>query len=168
MFGYSSVIILFAALTARNAAALKRTVPERSDIEAALTFLKPYQLIGARFFHIEKDVKLDWFSASRSCQQIGGKLATIRDEYELELIVPKLKWDSAYWLSLNDLAHEGVFTSVSGQPAPFLNWRQGQPDNYDFEEHCVKSINLYIYDTSCYEKNYFICELGYKKNTSKG
>lgn len=118
-----------------------------------------FQEIGSRFFYIETNVTLNWFSAADTCRQMGGQLATIRSRNELSLIVPKLKWNSAYWLSLNDLSKEGEFiSSVSGKPAPFLNWRKGQPDNYNGKEHCVQLINHYIYDCSCNDKRRFICE----------
>ncbi|KAH8255358.1 hypothetical protein KR038_001616 [Drosophila bunnanda] len=90
---------------------------------------------------------------------MGGRLATIRNKEELRLILPKLIHDSAYWLDLNDVSKEGEFvSSASGEPASFLNWRKGQPDNYNNNEHCVQLINDYIYDSSCSAKRRFICE----------
>ncbi|KAH8351466.1 hypothetical protein KR059_003083, partial [Drosophila kikkawai] len=118
-----------------------------------------FQLIGSRHFYIEKETALDWFAAANMCYQLGGQLATIRSNEELQLIVPKLKWDSAYWLDLTDLSEEGRFASTaSDEPAAFLNWREGQPDNYNNNEHCVLLINYYIYDCKCGSERYFICE----------
>ncbi|KAH8351465.1 hypothetical protein KR059_003084, partial [Drosophila kikkawai] len=118
-----------------------------------------FQRIGSRLFYISTKVTLNWFSATNACRQMGGRLATIQNEEELQLIVRKLKWDSHYWLDLNDLSEEGKFvSSTSGKPAAFLNWRKGQPDNYKGNQHCVQLINRYIYDSSCNEKQRFICE----------
>ncbi|KAH8282393.1 hypothetical protein KR054_007370, partial [Drosophila jambulina] len=118
-----------------------------------------FKRIGSRLFYISTKVTLDWFSAGNACQEMGGKLATIQNKDELKLIVSKLKWNSGYWLDLNDLSKEGEFVSSnSGKPASFLNWRKGQPDNYNNNEHCVQLINNYIYDCSCSDKRRFICE----------
>ncbi|KAH8255289.1 hypothetical protein KR038_000295 [Drosophila bunnanda] len=143
MFGYASIIVFFLALPALHGARL----------------LHNSQNIGSRVFYVEKNATLDWFEAARTCRRMNGQLATIRSQEELNLIVPHLDWDSKYWLALNDLAQEGTFQTLSpGQPAPFLNWRQGQPDNYNFNEHCVLNINYYMYDSACTEKARFICE----------
>ncbi|KAH8282192.1 hypothetical protein KR054_006094 [Drosophila jambulina] len=143
MFGYSSIIVLFLALPALQA------VPPSCD----------FQQIGSRFFYIEKNTTLDWFEAARTCRRMGGELATIRCQKDMDQIVPNLEWDSKYWLSLNDLNNEGTFTVLySGQPASFLKWREGQPDDYNSKQHCVQAINYYMYDGSCEEKALFICE----------
>ncbi|KAH8249238.1 hypothetical protein KR032_007581 [Drosophila birchii] len=143
MFRFSTIIIFFLALTALHAA-------PPSD---------KFQLMGSRYFYIEKNVTADWFEAARICRRMGGELATIRSQREVHFIVPNMEWDSKYWLSLNDLVQEGEFVSLaSGQPAPILNWRPGQPDNYNFNEHCVMAINYYMYDNPCLFKAHFICE----------
>ncbi|XP_070141478.1 C-type lectin 37Db-like [Drosophila kikkawai] len=144
MLGYSAIILFSLALPGLQAAA-------RPPAQ--------FELIGSRYFYIEKNTTLDWFEAARTCRRMGGELATIQSQQELHQIVPKLEWDSKYWLSLNDLLHEGTFVSISSaQPEPFFNWRKGQPDNYNFNEHCVRAINYYMYDSPCDSKARFICE----------
>ncbi|KAH8249237.1 hypothetical protein KR032_007580, partial [Drosophila birchii] len=143
MFGYSSILIFFLSLTALHAA------PPPAK----------FQPIGSRFFYIENNATSNWREAARICLRMGGELATIRSPQELNLIVPKLEWNSKYWLSLNDLAREGMFVPLaSDQPAPFLNWKEGQPDNYNNIENCVLLINYYIYDSACNNKAHYICE----------
>ncbi|KAH8362700.1 hypothetical protein KR200_012114 [Drosophila serrata] len=143
MFVHSSIIIFFLALPALHAASL----PDK------------FEKIGSKFFYIEKNATQDWFQAARTCRRMNGQLATIRSEEEMNLIVPNLEWDSKYWLSLNDLDQEGKFVTLHrGEPAPFLKWRQGQPDNYNFNQHCIQEINFYMYDADCDEKALFICE----------
>ncbi|XP_070141480.1 C-type lectin 37Db-like [Drosophila kikkawai] len=126
-------------------------------LQAAARPPAKFQLIGSRLFYIEKNTTVDWFEATRTCRRMNGVLATIRNQQELDLIVPKLEWDSKYWLFVNDLTQEGTFDSISFNP-PFLNWRQGQPDNYNSNEDCVMIINNYMYDSVCDSKALFICE----------
>ncbi|KAH8384280.1 hypothetical protein KR200_011495 [Drosophila serrata] len=117
-----------------------------------------FKRIGSRLFYISTKVNVDWFSAKAACRKMGGQLATIRNNKELNLIERKLKHDVGYWLDLNDLDKEGEFVTSSGKPASFLNWRKRQPDNHNNNEHCVQLINDYFYDSPCSTKHRFICE----------
>ena len=68
------------------------------------------------------------------------------------------------WTGGSDSGPEGTFVfQHSGEPVPDRFWKQGEPDNYHGDEHCVK-IFYYspryfrLEDTSCGGRYWFICE----------
>ncbi|KAI8041855.1 accessory gland protein Acp29AB-like [Drosophila gunungcola] len=115
--------------------------------------------IGTRLIFIEKEIRQTWKGAEAICRQMGGHLATIQDQSDLNAIVGKLDRGCSYWLGLSDEAKEGEFISMaSGRPAPFLKWKVGQPNNFQGRDHCVDIYNGEMYDTDCNDPEYFICE----------
>ncbi|XP_017110561.1 accessory gland protein Acp29AB-like [Drosophila elegans] len=96
-----------------------------------------FELIGSRYFYIEKDSYVDWQSAASTCRQLGGHLASIKDQEELDALSVRLNNNEGYWLGTNDHAEKGTFVSLaSGKPA-FLNWTDGQPDYLFGHPSCV-------------------------------
>ncbi|KAH8351927.1 hypothetical protein KR084_000645 [Drosophila pseudotakahashii] len=118
-----------------------------------------FELIGSRFFYIEKEIRKNWYSAGDTCRQMGAQLAVIQSEEELTALKAKLHKDRIYWLDINDLDKEGQFkSSASGKQAPFFKWRAGQPNNFDENQHCVDLLDGLMYDNKCKSLSYFICQ----------
>merc|ERR1712013_630283 len=44
---------------------------------------------------------------------------------------------TAYWLGGNDLHREGSWVWPSGQPFPYTNWVEGEPNDQDGKEDCI-------------------------------
>ncbi|KAI8042967.1 hypothetical protein M5D96_004291 [Drosophila gunungcola] len=117
-----------------------------------------FEKIGGRYFYIEKENKLNWFAAVKACQTLGGQLAVIENQEEMNAIYEKQSVGK-YWLDLNDLVIEGDFVSwTTGLRASFLNWRSDQPDNFGQKERCVTMFGPLMYDDNCEIENYFVCE----------
>ncbi|XP_070139610.1 uncharacterized protein [Drosophila kikkawai] len=96
--------------------ASKVAVPASSTATIPLGF----KLIGNRYFRIVAELE-DWVTAERRCRELGGYLASIQNEEELNAFQPKLS-EYGYWLGINDRDRKGHFVSVaSHKPAPFLN-----------------------------------------------
>ncbi|XP_022214921.2 C-type lectin 37Db-like [Drosophila obscura] len=116
--------------------------------------------IGSRFFYIEQHHRVNWFSATSICRQMGGYLASPRSEDELNGIKEKLTRDRYYWLGISDLGNEGLFLSVAtGKMASFLKWSSGEPNNRGKNERCVELRSDFLMNNNaCTFKTYFICE----------
>ncbi|XP_016981123.1 accessory gland protein Acp29AB-like [Drosophila rhopaloa] len=129
--------------------------------QKALSKIPPpkFELIGSRFFYIETNNIKTWNEAAAACRQIGGYLASIQNESELEAIAAKLNPDSYYWLGIHDRGKSGDFQSLaSGKTAKFLKWHTGYPKNLEQKLNCVWLSNGEMHDFFCNSKSYFICQ----------
>ncbi|XP_016982763.1 accessory gland protein Acp29AB-like [Drosophila rhopaloa] len=87
---------------------------QERDSDTGLKIIPPkFELIGSRYFYIEDKVQQDFETAASTCRQMGGYLASIKDEEELNLIRMKFKPDVAYWLGTNDHKKKGSFVSLA-------------------------------------------------------
>ena len=70
--------------------------------------------------------------------------------------------DKSAWIGIDDRLQEGQFTYASnGEPVTYTNWKNGNPDNADGDENCVKygkGLDFTWNDVKCSEKNPVICE----------
>ncbi|XP_017086597.2 accessory gland protein Acp29AB-like [Drosophila eugracilis] len=120
-----------------------------------------FEQIGSKFYYIENSTRMNWHGASNACRQMGAHLARIESSTEQYNIEEHLKYREVYWLDTHDLANEGEFVhSSSGQPAKYLNWGYGEPDNYENFQHCIFLYNGYYYDSHCNTGSLFICQAG--------
>ncbi|KAI8034947.1 hypothetical protein M5D96_012294, partial [Drosophila gunungcola] len=85
---------------------------ESKEVPKKGTFHPQFEKVGSRYFYIEKNVGLDWFSAARRCREMGGHLAAPKDEDELNLIRQKLD-SRRYWLDINDLPNKDEYISLA-------------------------------------------------------
>ncbi|KAH8334531.1 hypothetical protein KR059_011153, partial [Drosophila kikkawai] len=118
-----------------------------------------FTLIGSRYFLMEDETE-NWETAERRCREMGGYLASFRNEKEMYAVTQKLTDRKAYWLGINDRDNEGHFVSVASQkPAPFLKWAEGHPDVTNHEQNCVYLYNGEMSDIDCKtDAVYFICQ----------
>jgi hypothetical protein len=68
--------------------------------------------------------------------------------------------NNPYWIGIHDMVTEGTFVTVRGQPAMFLPWTAGAPDDDPPGEDCVTALaatQLYN-DDRCNTKLPAICE----------
>jgi len=118
-----------------------------------------FEQIGSRYFYIENYVIQDWTTAAETCRQMGGYLASIQDELELNAIKEKLSAESYYWLGIHNRGIKGDFLSLaSGKSAPFLKWHIGYPRSYAENVNCVWLSNGEMHDFYCTYKTHFICQ----------
>jgi hypothetical protein len=87
-------------------------------------------------------------AAEAIASQLGGHLVTINDAAENDWVFTNF---SSYgsstlylWIGLNDDAQEGNFIWSSGEPATYLNWAPGEPNNgggfYPYENHTLMRL----------------------------
>ncbi|XP_016984600.1 accessory gland protein Acp29AB-like [Drosophila rhopaloa] len=115
--------------------------------------------IGSRLIYVENGIKKSWDGAEETCREMGGHLATIQNESDLNSIEKELELHGVYWLGITDVAKEGEYVSVAtGEPAPFLKWEEDQPFTLSHQYNCVDIYKGEMYDTDCSRSQYFICE----------
>lgn len=67
-----------------------------------------------------------------------GHLVTIADEAENDVISTLSQGDLRPWIGLTDVASEGTFEWVTGEPFEYFNWTLGEPNNSNGNEHYVE------------------------------
>ncbi|EDW88514.1 accessory gland protein Acp29AB [Drosophila yakuba] len=124
-------------------------MPKKKDLTG-------FKKVGSRYFYLETKSKQTWDTAFDSCRRIGGHLANIHDEQEMNEIF-KGAPDYRYWVDLNSRPKDdGIFTStLTGREAPFLKWKSKQTNVH---QHCAYVYDKEMIDESCSEKHYFACQ----------
>ncbi|MCP4247768.1 MAG: peptidoglycan DD-metalloendopeptidase family protein [bacterium] len=82
--------------------------------------------------------KLDWGSARRVCERLGGHLVTItsrREDGFVAGLVPELGRFDRCWIGLSDAERHGVWRWVTGEPFQYADWGKRQPDNMGGSQH---------------------------------
>ncbi|KAH8368559.1 hypothetical protein KR084_012908, partial [Drosophila pseudotakahashii] len=125
-----------------------------------LKYIPPkFEQIDSRYFYIENNEIQDWPTAGETCRQMGGYLAAIQNESELNALKARLNTNSYYWLGIHDRVEKGEFVSLaSGKAAKFLKWHIGYPKNYTQGVSCVWLANGEMHDFYCNYKTHFICQ----------
>ncbi|XP_017069653.2 accessory gland protein Acp29AB-like [Drosophila eugracilis] len=127
--------------------------------------LQRYQRIGSRYFYIEHNHRATWENAELMCNEIGGHLASFKNQEEYKVIADQLSPRTLYWTGINDLAQQGKFISkASGKPATYLKWLADEPNycKYNFDDnHCVEihgNVKEMIVNSCSQVALYYICQ----------
>ncbi len=104
-----------------------------------------------------------WTDAKKTCEEMGGHLATITSENEFNVIKSLIKAkELCVWIGATDEKNEGEWKWVTDEEFTFENWGNSQPDNYGNAEHYLSQLNAdynYVwYDVSNNGNRAFICE----------
>ena len=74
-------------------------------------------------------------------------------------IVYSMAGSTGAWLGLTDFLDEGVFSWVDGTAVGFTNWRGGQPNNINNNQHCVWLRTDGDWDdVTCKRSEAYICQ----------
>ena len=68
---------------------------------------------------------------------MGGHLVTVNDGAEQAWLVATFGGGSLYWIGFNDIAAEGSWVWVSGEPVTYTNWAGGEPNGSGGEDAAV-------------------------------
>jgi hypothetical protein len=81
----------------------------------------------------------NWTGAQAQAVVAGGNLVTINDAEEQAFLVSTFGGSELLWIGLNDIATEGTFQWVSGQPVTYTNWYEpsGEPNNSHNEDWTI-------------------------------
>ncbi|XP_016956457.1 accessory gland protein Acp29AB [Drosophila biarmipes] len=116
-----------------------------------------FKKIGYSHLYIEKKETADWFTATSKCHKLGGHLATIQNEVELNAIHNEVNIRERIWLGITDLAKFGDWVSLSTGTTPtFLKWAKHSPEA-ETNQRCL-FLEGEMKDGSCSQKYIYICE----------
>lgn len=128
--------------------------------------------------YLRIDYYLEWPMAESICEGIGGYLAVISSKKEDETLLGLV--DRDLWIGLADEDNDGIYSWVNGEKLAYNAWLEGNPDNFNGEEHYTiyywthdehfgKLDRIYWNDTrvdvwgTTEGRNFgFICEFDYK------
>ncbi|XP_043662579.1 accessory gland protein Acp29AB [Drosophila teissieri] len=123
--------------------------PKKSEMSA-------FKKVGSRYFYLETKSKKSWDAASDTCRRMGGHLANIYNEKELNEIF-KGAPDYHYWVDLNSRQKRdfNFISSLTGRTAPFFKWKSNQEK---VDEYCASVYDKEMIREQCADKNYFACQ----------
>lgn len=117
---------------------------------------------GEYCFHLK--YRKTWSQAKALCESEGTTLAVLPTKPKNTLlaaaIAPQIKATSL-WIGLSN--HHNVFSDwvwSSGEVPNQLNWRNGEPNNFRWSEHCAEwfPAESSLNDLDCTQKLPFLCE----------
>lgn len=114
---------------------------------------------GSHLYH-QFTTPADFTSQRTACAAQGGitYLAIPDDQNELQALVSATA-QPAFWVGIDDMVVQGNYMTVRGQPATFLPWAPGQPDNAGSGEDCVAALgSATLDDQACANKLPAVCE----------
>ena len=111
-----------------------------------------------------------WQRSQQYCQNSGGNLAIygVQSQENRKKLIKNLPIDNLFWIGMSDIAAEGNWTWVNGQPAKSstMIWLHGKPDNHGGNEDCVVlhgrstfSLIGVAGDVSCLSARQGLCEI---------
>lgn len=93
-------------------------------------------IFGDRAFLIVLE-DIPWHEAKKRCEEMGGRLAMIKDQETLDFIRKKKKM-KRLWLGATDEHKEGDWRWIDGSPVTFDAWSARQPFNMLGKEHYME------------------------------
>jgi len=107
------------------------------------------------------EIHVTFQQAVQYCEGIGAFLLDIQDAHEngiVQSVAQSVQGD--VWIGYNDIAAEGDFEWVNGNPTTFSNWGPGEPSASQSNDDCTKfSANTGTwYDAPCHDSFRFICK----------
>jgi len=112
------------------------TGPYRGIVEADYDIPGEEDWLGnpANGHYYRLTTPMNWMQAEAQAINWGGHLVTVNDREEELWLRSQFGAQELFWLGFNDLAREGNWEWVSGEPAAYANWASGQPDDYEDNE----------------------------------
>lgn len=104
---------------------------------------------------------LDWDAARAECQAQGGDLVVITSSEESDFLDQSfgaVAFDRA-WIGLNDLAVEGTFEWINGEPLSYTEWNMDEPNDSGGIEDCGEIRQPGWNDLSCALLQAYACEI---------
>ena len=77
---------------------------------------------------------MDWMGAEARAIDLGGHLVTVNTREEELWLRRQFGTQEHFWLGFNDLAEEGTWEWVNGEPTTYTNWASGEPNNFNNNE----------------------------------
>jgi hypothetical protein len=100
-----------------------------------------------------------WAAAQTECEAQGGHLASVTSLDELNFLSTRI--EGRAWIGASDVASEGAFTWVTGEPFGFTAWGTGEPSDTMAMANCVAFlVDLSAWDdVDCAGLRMALCEV---------
>ena len=100
----------------------------------------------------------NYLSALLECERRGASLATVESQQEQDDLYT-LTGTTGAWIGLTDFLDEGEFGWTDGSALTFTNFKAGQPNNGNNNQHCVwiRPDGLWD-DIICKKQEQFVCQ----------
>jgi len=116
-----------------------------------------FKKFGYSYYYIEKKVTADWFTATSNCHKMGGHLATLENDAELNAIHKEVDIRERIWLGITDLAKWGDWVSLATGKTPiYLKWAPRNPEA-KIDQRCIY-LEGGMKDGRCNQTYIYICE----------
>jgi hypothetical protein len=87
-------------------------------------------------WYAKTGTKLTWTAAESLATGLGGHLATVRSPLENAWAAGTFVTSTPFelWIGLNDIAAEGVYAWISGEPVVYIHWDANNPNGGEPED----------------------------------
>ncbi|CAB3985203.1 macrophage mannose receptor 1-like, partial [Paramuricea clavata] len=122
--------------------------------------------VGWKYFnkHCYKHFSISrtWAAAQFVCASTGANLLSIHDDREQDFLIYyyQASHSSNIWTGLNDRAVERGYTWIDNSPLDYINWHDGEPNDYTGHENCIEmqTRSGQWNDLSCRYYRPFMCK----------
>src|SRR5207248_5069407 len=102
-----------------------------------------------------------WDEQQTNCSDDGAYLAIPDDSTEQQALLD-FSGSDTIWIGIDDMASEGDYVTVKGDPATFLPWASGEPNNSGGpgggSANCVQEQGDGFHDFHCNNDFVAVCE----------
>lgn len=114
-------------------------------------------------WRLQKDVKLNWFDASKECSKQGAHLMILNSTTSVKIMQNYLAAADAsdVFVGAHDMIEEGTFKWTNGETVQQLPWYRGEPNGAD-GHNCLaihKALNYKFSDYLCSAKFQLLCQI---------
>ncbi|KAJ8036335.1 Macrophage mannose receptor 1 [Holothuria leucospilota] len=108
-------------------------------------------------------ISADWTTAQSRCEDLGGKLASIKDRYEQTVVTSLLSSENGnpIWIGLNDLIVAGEYHWSDGTGVTYTNWDYLEPQENN--GNCVAATSGLVAGLwqvkDCSSRYDYLCEV---------
>ncbi|KAK6484063.1 mannose-binding protein A-like [Huso huso] len=129
-----------------------------NKLEKVLQLLQ-VKKVGQKHYATDGRV-MNFESARKKCQTIGGLLAMPKTEEENKVIQDFVSfYQNPAFLGISDVKKEGSFEYITKGSITYTKWSQGEPNDYKGKEDCVEMVSSGSWnDKNCGEERLVVCQ----------
>nr|AAI50375.1 Zgc:171670 protein [Danio rerio] len=101
---------------------------------------------------------VNWVTAERNCQSLGGNLASVHDQVENDFLLTLVPGSTRCWIGGHDGEQDGQWLWSDGSVYGYTNWCSGEPSGGS--EHCLEinwTSNRCWNDQGCSTRMGYLC-----------
>ena len=101
---------------------------------------------------------VNYLQAILGCVSMGSTLVSVQSQAEQDAVFA-LTGATGGWIGLTDFLNEGTFSWVDESLVSYTNWRSGQPNNGNNNQHCTQIRPDGDWDDVICDKNQqYVCQ----------